>query len=260
MAKTQYVDEYGNIIEEDDFSTTPDDDPWGDRGYVEPPYAPPPVVGDPTDPAASPPDDGGGYLPPPPPPPTSSPAPAPSGGGMGGGTAAPLGPWTGTFSPPTPTAYPGAPVLTLPTFTKPDPFRSPSVEEALADPGYKVRLHQGEDSLQRWAAARGTLNDSGTADALIEYGQNEASKEYQNTWNRNWNAYNTNYQTQYVDPYKAAYQSAMDTHSPLQSQWETKMAQVQHDNDMQHANAWNDYLQQYQQWRDKVNWGLSYDL
>jgi hypothetical protein len=85
----------------------------------------------------------------------------------------------------------------------------------MADPGYQFRTQQGQTALQNAAAARGTLNDSGTLKALIDYGQGAASQEYQQVWNRDLGAYttnrgnaldiyNTNYKTQYQDPYSAA--------------------------------------------------------
>lgn len=52
------------------------------------------------------------------------------------------------------------------------------------DPGYQFRMQQGADALQRSAAARGGLMNGGTAKALTEYGQNFASNEYQNAYNR----------------------------------------------------------------------------
>jgi len=54
------------------------------------------------------------------------------------------------------------------------------------DPGYQFRLQQGLKAIQGSAAARG-LNQSGaTLKALTEYGQNLASQEYQNIYNREY--------------------------------------------------------------------------
>lgn len=183
-------------------------------------------------------------------------------------------PRPGGFVPPTNQAYPGmpsygpVPQFRAPGYEKPPAFsyadyqapeqftyenwKAPSVDEAMSDPGYQFRRDQGVAALQRWAAAKGTLNDSGTANALMDYGQNAATQEYQNVWNRNWDAYrgnrtmamdtynvnegnryntyatnragavqqyNTNYQTQYADPYKFAYQAAVDSWQPNMEQW-----------------------------------------
>jgi hypothetical protein len=72
------------------------------------------------------------------------------------------------------------------------------------DPGYQARLQLGTDAIQRSAAARGGVATGGTAKALNTYGQDYASNEYNNVYNRalntfgtNFNAYNTNQTNQY---------------------------------------------------------------
>lgn len=52
------------------------------------------------------------------------------------------------------------------------------------DPGYQFRMQQGQDALQRSAAARGGLNSGAFSQALTQYGQGFASNEYQNAYNR----------------------------------------------------------------------------
>lgn len=146
-------------------------------------------------------------------------APGQTGGGTPGFSAP-------TFNAPTF----NAPTFNAPGYTKPpafhfDDFRAPSVDEAMNSPGYQFRKQQGESSLQNWAAARGTLNDSGTAKALMDYGQAAGSQEYQNVYNRDfntWNAnrgnaaneYSTNYGSQYLDPYSIAFQGANASFAP----------------------------------------------
>jgi hypothetical protein len=167
-------------------------------------------------------------------------------GGFDGGPSSPFGPWTGSFSAPTPAPLPTAPTwitpgtIAAPTFTAPGytpppgfsfgeqaptytpppafsygDFQAPSYAEAANDPGYQFRLQQGTQALQNAASARGTLNDSGTLKALIDYGQGAASQEYQNVYGRDLSTYGTNranaadtyatnYKTQYQDPYAAA--------------------------------------------------------
>lgn len=245
-------------------------DPWG-RPFGDPDYG--------KDPNATP------TTPPPvetnPPPPPAPPPPPPG--------APSIGPFTGQFTAPPRPGLPGVPIPDLPGYTPPpafqyadytpgDPFRAPSVEEALQDPGYKFRLGQGEEALQHWAAARGTLNDSGTAKALLEHGQNAASQEYRNVWDRGYNAYNlnegnrfktymtnrtgavdtynTNYQTQFMDPYKFKYQAALDRFAPQLEGWRTNAAYTQHASDMDYSNAWNQYLNQWEQWKDRRNTGI----
>ena len=163
------------------------------------------------------------------------------------------------------------PSPTLPTWQAPPPFafdaypaaqpfsypdwQAPSVDQVLADPSYQWRKGQGEESLQRWAAARGTLNASDTATGLIDYGQKAASQEYANVWNRayagyganratafdtanlneanRFNAYQTNragaldqyttnYGTQYADPFRVEYQRQQDLFAPQMAEWMTE--------------------------------------
>lgn len=212
------------------------------------------------------PGPGGTYTP------YTAPTSAPSGGGgaAGGGIFAPF---SGSFSAPTPTALPNVPTFTAPTYTQAPgfsyaDFKGPSVADALNDPGYLFRRQQGQNALQNWAAARGTLADSGTAKALEDYGENDASQEYQNVWNRDLNAYqtnragavqqyNTNYQTQYQDPYTASYQAAKDAFAPQMTQYSTQAANVQHNNDLANSNAFNNYYLGWQDYEARRQQGVS---
>jgi hypothetical protein len=53
-----------------------------------------------------------------------------------------------------------------------------------ADPGYQFRMSEGMKALERGAAARGGLLSGGTLRATQRYGQDLASQEYQNAFNR----------------------------------------------------------------------------
>lgn len=61
------------------------------------------------------------------------------------------------------------------------------------DPGYQFRLAEGQKILERSAAARGNLLTGGTAKALNRYGQDFASNEYGNVYNRALGEYKQNY-------------------------------------------------------------------
>lgn len=63
-------------------------------------------------------------------------------------------------------------------------FQAPTDVTEQNDPGYKFRLQQGTDALQRSAAARGGLLSGGTAKDINDYAQNSASNEYGNVYNR----------------------------------------------------------------------------
>lgn len=53
-----------------------------------------------------------------------------------------------------------------------------------ADPGYAFRLSEGMKGLERSAAARGGLMSGATLKGIQRYGQDLASQEYQNAYNR----------------------------------------------------------------------------
>lgn len=57
------------------------------------------------------------------------------------------------------------------------------------DPGYQFRLQEGQNAIEGSAAARGSLLSGGTLKALQQYGQNFASNEYNNAYNRAQQAY-----------------------------------------------------------------------
>jgi len=62
--------------------------------------------------------------------------------------------------------------------------RNFSMADYQADPGYKFRLDQGTQALERSAAARGGLLSGGTLKDLTDYQQGSASQEYGNAFNR----------------------------------------------------------------------------
>lgn len=199
-----------------------------------------------------------------------------SGGGpVGGGLLAPFGesfqapgmlnlggPDGLSYIPPTPNyAFPG--MAEPPAFPTVPKFQAPSADEMLRDPGYQFRRNQGRDMLQSWAAAKGTLNDSETANALEDYGQNVASQEYGNVWNRDWNVYRDDVQNNYLQPYEARYRGWSDAVlGPTMATfganvgagnlgYSTQAAGGQHQNDMNQMNAWNQFLQKWNQFRDQ---------
>jgi len=59
-----------------------------------------------------------------------------------------------------------------------------SMENYQQDPGYLFRLAEGEKALERAAAARGQRYDPSTMKALQDYGQQAASQEFANAYNR----------------------------------------------------------------------------
>jgi hypothetical protein len=64
-------------------------------------------------------------------------------------------------------------------------------QDIYSDPSYQFRLQQGQDAIQSSAAAQGGLLSGATLKALQNYGQQSASQEYSNAYNR-FNADQTN--------------------------------------------------------------------
>jgi hypothetical protein len=63
-------------------------------------------------------------------------------------------------------------------------FQAPTDVTEQNDPGFQFRLAEGTKALQRSAAAKGNLFTGGTGKALTRYGQDYASSEYGNVYNR----------------------------------------------------------------------------
>lgn len=128
----------------------------------------------------------------------------------------------------------------VPKFDAPG-FQKPSGADVLNEPGYQFRLGQGQQSLEQSAAARGVLNTGGTLKDLIGYGQNFASQEYGNVYDRSERAYNL------------AYRGAQDEFSPLMHQYDTLAAAGQHQNDLNYQHSWDKWIQDYNIFRNNQN-------
>lgn len=60
------------------------------------------------------------------------------------------------------------------------------------DPGYQFRLQQGQQAVERSAAAGGSLQGGGTLKAITQYGQGLASTEFGNAYDRALKTFQTN--------------------------------------------------------------------
>lgn len=69
----------------------------------------------------------------------------------------------------------------IPLSTEYTPF---GMNQFQQDPGYGFRMSEGMKALERGAAARGGLLSGGTLKATQRFGQDLASQEYQNAFNR----------------------------------------------------------------------------
>ena len=143
------------------------------------------------------------------------------GGGSGGGT--------GPVNAPFPNAsinynLPGVPKFSYGNFTPPD------AAAVYADPGYQFRLSQGEQALQQSAAGKGLLRSGGTLKDILNYGQNYASNEYENAYNRALSTFQTNYGI------------AKDEYAPQFAQWQVQAAAAQRAAELEYQRQWDQYL------------------
>ena len=67
-----------------------------------------------------------------------------------------------------------------------------SMGDFQADPGYQFRMQQGQQALERSAAARGGLLSGRAGKDMTNYAQGAASQEYGNVYNRKFNEFQTN--------------------------------------------------------------------
>ena len=99
-----------------------------------------------------------------------------------------------------------------------------SMADYQADPGYAFRLGEGQKALERAAAARGGLISGGALKAATRYGQDAASQEYQNAFNR----YQTNRsnQLQPLGNLMASGQSAASNQGQAAGQYGTNVGNL----------------------------------
>jgi len=72
-------------------------------------------------------------------------------------------------------------------------FKAPTSVTEQNDPGYHFRMQQGQQALEQSAAAHGGALGGGELKALNQYGQDYASNEYGNVYNRALGTYQTNF-------------------------------------------------------------------
>jgi hypothetical protein len=75
-------------------------------------------------------------------------------------------------------------VNALPELVAASKYTPFGMEQFQADPGYAFRLKEGQQALDRQAAARGGLISGGALKAATRYGQEMGSQEYTNAFNR----------------------------------------------------------------------------
>jgi hypothetical protein len=75
-------------------------------------------------------------------------------------------------------------VNALPELVAASKYTPFGMQQFQADPGYAFRLKEGQQALDRSAAARGGLISGGALKAAQRYGQDMGSQEYMNAFNR----------------------------------------------------------------------------
>ena len=75
-----------------------------------------------------------------------------------------------------------------PLFDQAQAMLQPGYQFNSSDPSYQWRLDQGSENINRNAAASGSLAGGGVLAALQDYGQNQASTEFQNEYQRKMSA------------------------------------------------------------------------
>jgi hypothetical protein len=127
-------------------------------------------------------------------------------------------------------------------------LRDFSAEDFQTDPGYAFRMSEGLKGLDRQAAARGGLISGAALKAAQRYGQDVASNEYQNAYNR----YNQNRSTRYnmLTGQQAVGQNATNAQTQAAGSYGQQAGQTLMDMGnarasgyMGAANAWSNALQ-----------------
>lgn len=75
----------------------------------------------------------------------------------------------------------------------------PSSVDVTQDPGYAFRLAQGQAALDTGAGSQGQLFSGAQQKALMEYGQDLGSQEYQNAYNRQFTTFQDTRDAQYAN-------------------------------------------------------------
>ena len=81
-----------------------------------------------------------------------------------------------------------------PAYQAPAPFVAPTMDQAMADPGYQFALKGGMDALQNGQAARGLARTGASLKELMNYGQQAAAQQYDKVYDRAAQQYGQNYQ------------------------------------------------------------------
>lgn len=155
----------------------------------------------------------------------------------GAGQAQPY-PQTGPLTPdpfiqPT---YSDAPSYTAPRYEQ-QTFQAPTWEQVQQDPGYQFRRREGMGALQAGAAARGMLGTGTFARDAINYGQDLASQEYQNAYQRAANTFGVNADERRFG-YNANVEGAQAEYAPRLVTWNARREDGQRAAELSYDRNW----------------------
>lgn len=132
-----------------------------------------------------------------------------------------------------------------------DKFTAPTDVTEQNDPGYQARLKFGMQTLNNSAAAKGTALSGQTLNDLNQYGQDFASNEYGNVYNRAAQTYASNYGTalqqfqqkwnQYQQGYQNAFQGWGANANLSQTNWQNAFSLAGQQFGMNQQNWQNQY-------------------
>lgn len=200
------------------------------------------------------------------------------GGTVGGGTLAALG----TFGSVSPRAtFSDVPEFNAPRFQAPAPFqysgkapdafKAPTAADVANEPGFQFRLEQGRKALEQSAAGKGVLRTGGTLKNLVDYGQNFASNEYGNVYNRAANerdrkfneyafdynkelgTYTTNHGVN-RDVYDREFQALLAEYQPKLTGWQTNANADQRAAELLFGREWDQYALDEQNRLTREGW------
>ena len=130
-------------------------------------------------------------------------------------------------------------------FEAPAPFEAPTGEAVLsADPGYQFRVSEGLRALENRAAQRGTLGTGATIQAMIDYGQDAASQEYDKAYNRASQDYERSWRNRLQD-YQTNRTNLADAYATNLGAGERGYGLSQSTDALNEARRSNAYMQNY---------------
>lgn len=132
-----------------------------------------------------------------------------------------------------------------PAFSYKD-FVAPDPNSLQNDPSFQWRFNQGLKALSAQKAGQGTFLSGATGKALQDYGQNAASQEYGNIWNRSMGEYNANRDNAFGS-WAANYGQRKDAYG-------FKAQDTQNQNQFNLTNAQQDWNSAFSDWSKQGDW------